>query len=173
MMNPGNPGICLSLEGVQPTHRKLSRWSKGGWSEDVSGSEGAAAWLTTCGAAGGGSQARGKDKKTFPAHLGFSVPSSAARQGAPNNITRASKLMPVLGTDAWKMGSISPNGHCCLISSFLEPLTLAEDSPEPFWWVSFQALAKPLTVVSRCRDSAHSGSKPVTFHLAQMWWKQS
>lgn len=83
-----------------------------------------------CGDAGGGSQARGKDKKKmFSAHLGFfSVPSSAAHQGSHNNITRASKLMPLFGIGTWKMGSFSPNGHCCLISCFLEPLTLAEGS---------------------------------------------
>lgn len=144
-MNPGNPGICLSLVEVQPTHRKLACWSKGYWNKDVSASEGifgyfhsvsnppySAAWLMTHGAAAGGSQTRGKDnKKTFSAHLGFSVPSSAACQG-PHSITRAPQLMPLFVTDAWKMGSFSPNGHCCLISYFLASCILTEGSPEPF-----------------------------------------
>lgn len=118
---------------------------KGVWNKNVSASEGifgyfhsmsnpphSAAWLMTCGAAAGSSQTRGKDnKKTFYAHLGFSVPSSAACQG-PHSITRAPKLMPLFVTDAWKMGSFSPNSHCCLISYFLESCTPTEGSPEPF-----------------------------------------
>lgn len=101
---------------------------KGVWNKGVSASEGALGyfqcvkpstfWLTPSGAAGGDSQDRGKDKKTFPAHLGFSVPSSAAHQGPHNNITRASQLMALVGADAWRGGSFSPNGHCCLIRVF-------------------------------------------------------
>lgn len=134
-MNLGDPCISLWLEEVQPTHSMFTlyrSWSLAPISEvgitvvtRMSGimmSQFQKRHLgifavcqtlhTSCLAAGLWGcwwrlpcQRERWHENPFPAHLGFSIPSSAAHQGPPNNSTKAPKLTPLFGAEAWKMGS--------------------------------------------------------------------